>query len=312
MKPSQFTPSVFLMVGLAFAGEAAATTTTATAWASALSLTVSQTDTGDATGAQASASQTIPSAAGDVFVSGEATSVAGALGAAGVASTEVPTDVQAVGFAGWADGFVITAPGYDSAMTGTFSGSALVSGDLSVEFIGRAYADAQVFGHIVIHPNTGYNGGVVVVDGSARHTIGYDIGERQSGSEDFTLSFVDVPFTFGRDIDLYMSLSAWAWVRAIDPGAGGQAETQYGHTMTWGGLSEVRDSTGQLLTDYSAVSAGSGFNFASPTPGTGPGTSVPEPSSSLLVLAGLFSVAWRSLKTMCRECGPGSGKLAAL
>ena len=269
-------------------GNAIATTTGATASAFVNGSTVSQSFTAGPTGIQASANQTIPSPIEGVFVSAQASSYPGALRAAGVAKNNgSPGGFQAQASAFWSDSFVISAPGYDSSMTGTFSGGVQVTGGLLVQFSGRTYSDTQVYASVDIFPGTGFNGGRTTINGSARNLAGYDIPGINTGGNNFTLVFHDVPFTFDQRIDIGLSLAVTADVNAIDAGATGKSDANYSNTMIWSGLSAVRDQQGAQVPNYFAVSAGSGFNFANPTP-------VPEPESAALLYLGLLCVLWRS------------------
>lgn len=264
---------------------ATATTTGASATASGAGVTVQQSFVGGAQGTQASAAQTFPTPYGDAYLSAEAASLPGALRAAGASrSGGAPGDFQARASASWADSFVIAAPGRSSSETGFFSGSVEVTGELLVAYAGRTYADALVFGSIDIFPGTGYNGGRTVVNGAARNTVGYDIPGGHTGSDRFVLVFSNVPFTFNQRIDVSLGLSVTADVHAVDPGATGRSDANYAHTMTWAGLSQVRDQAGTPLTVYSALSADSGFNFAQPTP-------LPEASSMVLTALGCVWLA---------------------
>jgi len=264
---------------------AAAATTSASASAFVSGTTVSQSTTGGPEGVQASAEQVIPSASGDVFVSAAAVSAPGSLHAEGTARTSgTPGGFEGQASAQWGDSFVILASSHTVGTTGIFSGSANVTGSLIAEFFGRAYADAQIYATVDIFPGTGFNGGRTLISGSARRLAGYDIAGGSTGTDTFTLKFTDVPFTFGQAIDVSMALSVFASLNVVDPGGGGRTQADYGHTVTWGGLSEVRDELGNQITDFSALSGSSGFDFAHATPAV---SNVPEPGVFALMLAGL-------------------------
>ena len=275
--------SIVPALGLLLSGHAIGTTTRADASAFVSGGTQSQTNTGGPGGAQASASQVIPSPAGNVFVSAQASSFPGTLRAVGVARTDgTAGGFQGQGFALWADGFTISAFGYHGPVTGTFSGSVQVNGGLLALFGGRSIADTQIFADLGLDPHTGFNSGIVRVHGEARDLNGYQIGETRTGSENFTLSYANVPFTFDQNIDISLQLLVSATVN----GDIGRSEADYSHTMTWTGISEVRDALGNRLTDFSALSPASGFNFAAPTAPT----AVPEPGTCYLLLTGLFAL----------------------
>ena len=61
-----------------------------------------------------------------------------------------------------------------------------------------------------------------------------------------------------------------------------------GHSIAWGGITELRDANGQLVADYSAVSATSGFDYRSAYV-----SAVPEPGTGALLLTGLAWLARR-------------------
>lgn len=186
--------------------------------------------------------------------------------------------------ADWADSFIIGAAGYNASETGTFSGSVSIDGLLRAGFEGRGTGISSVLANIRIDPSTGYNGGRVDLQGGGRRIAGYELGFRFDGLEQFTLNFVDVPFTFGRGIDVYLRLEATSSATTGD-GAAADAQALYGHSMTWQGLTSVRDSTGVVLSQFSAISPGSGFDFSSP---------VPEPNRLALLMAGALWVLFRA------------------
>ena len=165
--------------------------------------------------------------------------------------------------------------------TGVFSGAVQVSGDLSSSVIGRAHGDTSVGATVEIFPGTGFNGGRTVVSGGARRFGGCDIADGGSATEGFSSAFDSVPFTSGQRIDRSLWMTMNAALSIIDAGATGRADVDDGHTLTWGGLSEVRDADGHLALGYSAPRQRFDFNYAP----------VPEPTVQLLLMAGLAGLA---------------------
>ena len=211
----------------------------------------------------------------------EAAGYAGGLKVASVAHDGATA--QADAGAAWADTFAVRAFGYSSGTRGTFSAAVAVQGGLRAEFTGRTYADAYVVANFSI--DTGIDNGHLAAQGGGRRSAGYDTGSSSSGQESFLLYFDNVPFAFDEDIGTSLALRTVAGI--IGDGTGSSyASAEYGHTMTWAGLSNVRDSSGRLVTEYSAVSADSGFNFAALAP-------VPEPESWALIAVGMFLVTCR-------------------
>lgn len=251
-----------------------------------------QSNTGTV-GAVAGADRVIGSPVGDVFANAGATSSAGRLGASSVARGNLPTKAQAAAMASWSDGFAITAPGYGPSETGHFSGSVLVIGELVAEIDGQSIADTRVLAKVNIHPDTGYNGGVVQLQGGGRHSFSYELGESRSGLEVFFLTFTNVPFTFGRTIGLTLELSVTSGADMLAPLAESSAQSLYTDTLSWQGLNEVRDAAGDLVAGYTAVSADSGFDYGRP---------IPEPSTAgLMVLGGLFVALSRLRRRTARH-----------
>ena len=209
----------------------------------------------------------------------------------------VAASTQAAGGAraDWNDGFFIRAPGYGDAHTGTFSGSVRISGTLTALFDTPGYAAAisSATARLSIGPNTGFNGGNIALQGGGRRLNGTDHNNVLEGLEDFSLTFTNVPFTFDRGIDV--AVRFWASSSAASSGADTFAEANY--TLTWEGLSDVRDSAGHRVTGYTALSTASGFDYARAA------LTVPEPSAAWLMLLGGCALAGWLLKPVRRR-GP--------
>lgn len=114
------------------------------------------------------------------------------------------------------------------------------------------------------------------------------------GSESFTLEFI-----FGQAITFNMLGHVYSTANATYDyyaSQGGSSATSsfaadMSHTMAWGGISELRDAQGNLLSDFSAVSASSGYDYRY-------AYAVPEPSVSAMMGAGLLiTLAWKRRQT---------------
>lgn len=277
------------MLAIILAGPAAAASTSASATFVGdrpAVTTQTQTLTGGPTGVAAGVGTTIPSPIGDVFMSAQASSSLGALGATGSARSEgLAGSFQGYATATWTDSFTFNAGTPNANTAGSFSGVILVSGGLDFVFAGRAYADTQIRATVDLFPGTGFNGGRTVVSGSARHYGGYDNGDVLIGQPGFMLPFNNVPFTFGQPISMSASLYVLAGISVINNGSSARAEAEYGHTLRWGGITEVRNTAGNAISNYTALSDTSTFNYALPAP-------VPEPGAMWMLGAGLSALAF--------------------
>lgn len=240
-----------------------------------------QSETGGAGGARASASQ-------DLVAHAEASSFAGGLRASSLA--QGGRDAQARAYAYWADGFAFEGNAYATGTVGTFTSGVAVQGGLLAEYLGRAYADAYVVANYWL--DTGVPNGYQVAQGGGRRTGGYDIGSTSSGQESFALIFENVPFAFGRAISVSMALRTIGGITSFAEDTSATASAEYSHTMTWLGITNVRDASGRLLTDFTAVSADSGFDFMR---GSNDPVSVPEPASCMLIAIGLLMLVLNSV-----------------
>lgn len=291
MRLIQFLRSVAaLALGALASGATHAAQTSASAYASVQGYdAVTQSVTSAGSLISATAARDGQLGTGDVFTFAVASSRPGFLRASassrGATTGSPATDIGASASASWSDSFVITSAGR-SGQTGTWTGSVQVDGGMATEFAGRAYVHSSVSAGVDIFPGTGYNGGRTVVGGGAWVDMGYDIAPRRLGnpSDALTLNLA-VPFTFGQNIDVSLSLSTNAsgrllggFVGLIDSGSA-RSLSDYAHSMTWGGISKVLDNDGIAVLGYSALSPTTNFDFA---------TAVPEPNPSAMLLAGLM------------------------
>jgi len=66
----------------------------------------------------------------------------------------------------------------------------------------------------------------------------------------------------------------------------GSAQAQFGNTFAWGGIVSVTDANHQALTDFSAISTATGFDYRQAYV-----SSVPEPQAAALWVLGLLAIA---------------------
>ena len=246
--------------------------------------TIVQEDTKGIEGVVTRADLLAPGSVGSAKAHSEASAAVGSLKAISSAMADVGTDVLARANALWADDFTIYAPGLSNGEVGTFSAAVSVQGGLLVEASsgpgGYSYGDTYVIATFSLDPNTGFNGGINRVSNGGRHFLDSNMREFRSGEEAFILNLTDVPFTFGRSIAVSLSLSTVSGTRTFNLSSS-RSEADYGHTMTWAGISNVRSASGNSINNFTAVSAESGFNFGNIPP-------VPEPSTTLMLILGIF------------------------
>ena len=255
---------------------ASATTTYSEAYSAVAGYPIDfHSETSGVDGTSASAGHALDGAS----VSSSSTSSPGVLHVQSSSRVSAPTTANGSARADWSGSFFFSSPGYSSSSTGTFTGSVAIGGGLQAEYVGQGVAQSAVVANVSIGPNTGYNGGGVSLQGGGRRTAGASYGNVLEGLESFTLNFTDVPFTFGRPIDVYLRIEVTSMATT---GIGTAiSSSNYGNSMTWQGITAVHDQSGLALTNFSAIDPESGFNFASP---------VPEPETGILMCIGIAAI----------------------
>jgi hypothetical protein len=217
------------------------------------------------------------------------------------AFTRAPTNVSDAGghaSAGWSDSFVISAAGH-AGEVGMFHGQAIVEGNLQNAILFAAYAQSTMVAVLGISPDTGFNGGQVRLDHVADDALGFDTGERLTGDQTYVFDFT-FPFTFERTITMNAGLDVVANVRSLGGGdaySHADSVADYADTFRWLG-GEAFDAAGDLLQDWSAISASSGFDYRfAALEAVDPGT-VPEPEPMFL-----FGAAFIALQVVRRANG---------
>ena len=141
---------------------------------------------------------------------------------------------------------------------------------------------------------TGRAGVVSTWAPDASTAVGYDevfLG----GKVDFVFG---TPFAYG--IRLETSGGSYALsLTDFGAGLGGQPAvstmvSDFGNTITWAGVSDLLDAEGNAVTDFTAFSSsGTDFRYRIVPDDIDPPGNVPEPSTALLLLAGLAALSRR-------------------
>ncbi|MGH6645368.1 hypothetical protein [Aquabacterium sp.] len=285
-------PWVALLLGLAFMGASHAAKSHADASVVASGFDVpTQAQDGAGEGAQASNALTFEGDTGhDLFVSAGATSRAGAVSAYANARGDLATSAHGSAYGEWADSFSMASAGMTNQRWGTMTVSVALSGSMTGSFEDIAYATSYVTARMGLNSGGSFHQGNGWVENGGAHFIGIDVPERSTGDQEFVLT-MDIDFVWGTNVSMYMQLRATAGIVVFDQPDGdssyANATSQYAHTMTWLGISHVRDEAGQAVSHFTAVSADTGINYAN-------AVAVPEPGELWLVTAGLFVLRWRS------------------
>jgi hypothetical protein len=96
---------------------------------------------------------------------------------------------------------------------------------------------------------------------------------------------LNIPFQFGSWAQYQLSASTFVtvggnagWGQSVDH----EGQSDFSHTLKWGGISAVLDASGQTVQNWTVQSL-PGINLVTP---------VPEPDNWILMLAGLGITGW--------------------
>jgi len=115
-----------------------------------------------------------------------------------------------------------------------------------------------------------------------------------------------MPVVFGDLLRMRISASVSAQANTENGYAGfvatidTSAHADFEHTMAWGGILELLDENGQPITEFTALSESTGFDYKNAYV-----SAVPAPAAAWLFAAGLGVLGWRE-----RRKGPGSNARA--
>ncbi|WP_457417999.1 hypothetical protein [Roseateles sp. P5_E7] len=199
---------------------------------------------------------------------------------------------HAMASGGFGDSFTIVAPGAVGMLQGSagfsvhalLSGAAQVAGSLDPSIPGNGEVTVSWTARMVVSGASGILGDVRLSGGCNSFTSVND-GLFRCGGDPLGQHSMSFSFASGETL----SVSIEGEVRTSVFGAqgrGGMAQAvglaDFGHTMAWGGFQDVRDSLGNPVAGFTALSASTGFNYANSFP-----SAIPEPSAWLLMLCGL-------------------------
>lgn len=120
-------------------------------------------------------------------------------------------------------------------------------------------------------------------------------GPRTSGSGNVGRQVFSASFRFGAPISLHLAGTLEAHASALVQGADlASANASAGflgdlsHTIAWGGILEVHDTAGNLLSGYTALSSATGYDYRLAAV-----SQVPEPAALWLALCGIVALGLR-------------------
>lgn len=174
------------------------------------------------------------------------------------------------------DSFVVHSGQYADGTVATLTARILIDGTMPVTTQGGFWSSTQSWS---------WNFGLAGLDWSEGTSIFGDAtnGFRTVGNG-FGYRTYTANIVLGQDVSTTMNIATGISVNA--GGYGGsfvEAASDLGHTVTWRGISSL-SVNGVDVTDFSAVSATSGFDFRRGIVETAGG--VPEPQSWMLLIAG--------------------------
>lgn len=203
------------------------------------------------------------------------------------------------------DSFALHAPGIASGTRGTLTFSIVTSGGLAgggvvhgepsseeksqwtANFAVSSTLNGGSFGSATWHGgeyrnDADWRNAVVLTDLSVD-------GKPSLGSHQFTIPFAfDQPINVSMVVDVVAAASAGSSCSSVSSGVlctsnGVMSSADFSHTVYWAGISSVKDANGQLVSQFSALSADSGLDYAI--------SAVPEPGTGLLLSLGLGGAA---------------------
>ena len=210
--------------------------------------------------------------------------------------TETGFDDGANTIAAFSDNILIESDSIPMFRNGTISALIMFSGDMAINFGGLDGGDAVSASTIYnfnltskLSPDSSFPITRPVLREAGRLDFDRLVQTlpSSSGTVPPTAIFnVDIPFQFGTDFELSMSLLTAASARLTDTGLQNgfvDSSSDFGSTAIWGGISDIRDSSGNIITDFT-LQSGSGTNWLESQ------AVVPLPPALWLFLTGMIGL----------------------
>lgn len=186
-------------------------------------------------------------------------------------------------YASWVDSMTITSP--------TLTGDGTFDASISLNSVFSNIGAPPVGGEVTLNYSlSGSVGDQYISRGCKFSFVDGNWQFDANNDPNAVLEFNHVSFTYGVPLSISLELSLGGGPGYIDtPDVNEDSDFlttfDMGHTITWGGISIVRDSSNQVVFDNLAGinTAGVGVNSVS---GTDWVQSVPEPTSSMLLVTG--------------------------
>lgn len=190
---------------------------------------------------------------------------------------------QAKGSASMGDSFTLFAPGLATGVMLSARIGLSVAGALSAEGLGDGVNEARSSWNATLSV-LGSNGQVRLDLDDACFSSNTSPGLHCFG-DPFGFFTVGGVFANGSVVSFSIQGNISSSVNLSGTDGRAVSTANLGHTIAWGGITELRDAQGNLLSGYTALSTSNGYDYVKPF-----ASAVPEPSGAALLLAGLAAV----------------------
>ena len=213
------------------------------------------------------------------------------------------------------DDFIVRSGHATDGSRGTITIAYSIDGGLLYSGGGHWSGRAQWFAHVSAqgtrngggYTNSYWSGGERVSD-AYNQTVSYVDYDSSSANHSLGPHTLTFGVFFGSPVLLDIGVNAHAQAQAgsfceyvssnfVCNTANAAFSADIGHAIRWDGIVDVRDAIGTPITDFTALSATSGFDYAAPYP------AVPEPEEWAMLLLGFGMVGWQVKRKQGRIAG---------